>query len=296
MPNTPTILPRFCGDEVTEQQLELIQSLTHRYRNLSRTELAATVCELLGWVRRTGKPKTVESLGYLEKLEQQQWIALPPRLPRRAKRTAVAIEARVVEQALIQGDLKQFQPIALVRVSTASQRKQWRSLVEQHHYLGHKIPFGAHLRYLIQSGEQPLGCLQFSSPAWRLSSRDQWIGWDDAQRKRRLQHVLCNSRFLILPWVQIPNLASHVLAKSAQQIVTDWPAHYQVTPWLLESMVDASRFAGTCYRAANWHYAGQSSGRGRNDRQHLRHGAAPKQVWLYPLHAQSRARLCQGVS
>jgi hypothetical protein len=293
--HTPTLAP-FCGNEVTDQQLELIQRIAHRYRNLSRTELAATVCELLGWVRQNGKPKTVESLSYLDKLAQQQRITLPPRQQRRAKRTAVAIPVgEPMDQSPIQGKLRQLQPIRLTRVSTPGQRDQWRSLVEQHHYLGHKIPFGAHLRYLIQSEQNILGCLQFSSPAWRLQSRDRWIGWDEAQRKTHLQHVLCNSRFLILPWVQVRNLASHVLAKSAQQIVTDWQAHYHVTPWLLESMVDARRFSGTCYRAANWIHAGETGGRGRNDRHHQRHGASPKQVWLYALHPQGRARLCREV-
>lgn len=296
MPGIPSAPPPFCGNEVTDQQLELIQGITDRYRSLSRTELAATVCELLGWVRKSGKPKSVESLSYLEKLEQQQRIALPPRRVRRAKRRAVAITVdERVDHAPVQGSLQQFQPITLVQVCTPGQRDRWRSWVEQHHYLGHKVPFGAHLRYLIQSEQDVLGCLQFSSPAWRLHSRDQWIGWDDAQRQAKLQHIVCNSRFLILPWVQVPNLASHVLANSAGQLVIDWRTHYQVTPWLLESMVDARRFTGTCYRAANWIYAGETRGRGRNDRDHQRHGASPKQVWLYPLHAQSRTRLCQGV-
>jgi len=291
-----TALPPFCGHEVTDQQLELIQSITNRYRSLSRTELAATVCELLGWLRNNGKPKSVEGLAYLEKLEAQQRISLPPQRKRRAKRTAVAIvTSEPVDQAPIQGSLGQFQPITLQRTSTPEQRNRWRSLVDEHHYLGHKIPFGAHLRYLIQSEETVLGCLQFSSPAWRLQSRDQWIGWDDTQRKANLQHILCNSRLLILPWVQVPNLVSHILAKSARQVAADWFDHYHVTPWLLESMVDSSRFSGTCYRAANWIHAGETSGRGRNDRGHQRHGAAPKQVWLYPLHARSQMRLCRGV-
>lgn len=287
--------PKFCGQAVTPEQVQLIQSITQRYRHLSRTELAATVCELLGWVRNNGKPKTVEGLAYLEKLSEIQWISLPASRKRRAKRVAVRIDlCEAVDHPPIRAPLHRLQPISLQPVRTAAQRNQWRSLVEQYHYLGHKIPFGAHLRYLIQAQETTLGCLQFSSPAWRLRPRDQWIGWDEAQRRANLQHVLCNSRFLILPWVQVANLASHVLAESARQIALDWPEQYHTTPWLLESMVDASRFSGTCYRAANWHPVGETSGRGRNDRAHRRHGAAPKQVWLYPLHPRSRARLCQG--
>jgi len=295
MPNTNTI-QRFCGQPVTAQQLHLIQKITTQYPSLSRTELAATVCELLGWVRENGKPKAVEGRMYLEKLEQQQQITLPPQRKRRAKRTAVAIHpVDGVDTTVIQISLQSLRPITLQRVSTPAQRHLWRSLVDQYHYLGHKIPFGAHLRYLIQSQGGLLGCLQFSSPAWRLSCRDHWIGWRDEQRKAHLQHILCNSRFLILPWVQVPNLASHVLAQSARQMVGDWAAAYHVVPWLLESMVDSRHFSGTCYRAANWIEVGETTGRGRNDRYHRHHQQAPKRVWLYPLHPHSRDQLCQSV-
>jgi hypothetical protein len=295
MPRTAITAPLFCGQKVTDQQLDFIRSITHQYKNLSRTELSATLCELLGWVRQNGKPKSVEARAYLEKLEQQQRITLPPQRKKRAKSVSVRIPpVEPTEPVPIRTTLKQLQPIRLQRVSSPDQRNQWRSLVDQHHYLGHKIPFGAHLRYLIQAEAGVLGCLQYSSPAWSLHSRDRWIGWNESQRKNNLQHILCNSRFLILPWVQVPNLASHVLSKSVEQILTDWPEHYHVTPWLLESMVDSHRFSGTCYRAANWINVGETSGRGRNDRHHQRHAVSPKSVWLYPLHAHSRDKLCQG--
>jgi len=295
MPNTDTTIPQFCGHAVTDQQLHLIQKVTTQYPSLSRTELAATVCELLGWVRQNGKLKSVEGRQYLERLEQQQQITLPAQRKKRAKRTAVAIcPVDGVETTPIRAALQSLRPITLQRVATPEQRNLWRSLVDQYHYLGHKIPFGAHLRYLIQSQHGLLGCLQYSSPAWRLQCRDRWIGWSDGQRKNRLQHILCNSRFLILPWVQVPNLASHLLAKSAKQVVRDWLAAYQVTPWLLESMVDSRRFTGTCYRAANWIEVGETTGRGRDDRHHQHH-ETPKRVWLYPLHPHSRDQLCQSV-
>lgn len=296
MAPTATTRLRFCGQDVTEQQLELIENLTRRYPHLSRTELAATTCELLDWARPNGRLKTVECREFLERLEERQRITLPPQRKKRRKKTAVAIH-RIdkIEPRPIRATVKELQPISLQLVATPDQRTRWRSLVDQHHYLGHKIPFGAHLRYLVQSAHGTLGCLQYSSPAWRLESRDRWIGWNDLQRKRCLQHILCNSRFLVLPWVQVPNLASHLLARSAKQVATDWFDHYQVEPWLLESLVDARRFSGTCYRAANWIEAGMTRGRGRDDRYHQRHGSAPKRVWLYPLHATSRRRLCQGV-
>ncbi len=296
MPDKSTALPRFCGQAITERQLELIRRITARYSRLSRTELAATTCELLEWLRPNGKPKTVECRAFLEKLEQQQQIVLPPQRKKRAKRTAVAISpVEQQEQTPVQVGLGQLQPVHLQRVTTAEQRNRWRSLVEQHHYLGHKIPFGAHLRYFVQSEQGVIGCLQYSSPAWRLQARDSWIGWTDSQRQNQLQHIICNSRFLILPWLRVPNLASHVLAQATRYVVVDWHEHFGVTPWLLETLVDSRRFQGVCYRAANWVLVGETTGRGRNDRHHQRHDAAPKSVWLYPLHRHCRDRLHQGV-
>jgi len=178
------------------------------------------------------------------------------------------------------------------RQSSVSYGAAW---VEQHHYLGHKIPFGAHLRYFVQSEQGAVGCLQYSSPAWRLQARDSWIGWTDSQRQNQLQHIICNSRFLILPWVRVANLASHVLAQATRQVAVDWQEHFGITPWLLETLVDSQRFRGVCYRAANWILVGDTAGRGRNDRHHQRHGGAPKSVWLYPLHRHCRDRLNQGL-
>ena len=284
--------PHFCGNPVTTQQLELIKKTVDRYPSLSRTEIAATICEFLDWVRPNGKPKTIECRQYLEQLQSYDLIALPSKQQQRRKREAVSIQKIQHDQTPIVGSLEQVGPLDIVPVTTAQQRTLWRSLVEQHHYLGHKIPFGAHLRYLIHSPQGVVGCLQYSSPARRLKPRDLWVGWSDSRRKERLQQVVCNSRFLILPWVRVPNLASHILARSAKEMVAQWQTHYGIEPLLLETMVDPTRFRGTCYRAANWIPVGESSGRGRNDTHHQRHGAQPKQIWLYPLTDYCQQRLC----
>jgi len=286
----------FCGQPVSDEQLELIGQITARYGKLSRTELSATVCELLGWVRPNGKPKTLECRQFLERLEQQQRLRLPMQRRGRPKGSTTKISADDDGGSIltpIECALEQLQPIRLELVTRAEARAQWRALVEKYHYLGHRVPFGAHLRYLIHAEEQVLGCLQFSSPAWRMRARDQWIGWDEERRKHRLQHIVCNSRFLILPSVRVKHLASHVLAKAARQIGADWQGAFGVTPWLLETLVDPAHYRGTCYRAANWIEAGLTSGRGRDDRQHRRHGAAPKVVWIYPLFPDARERLCR---
>ena len=285
----------FCGQVVHAEQLSLVIELSERYRHLSRTELANTVCELLGWRRANGKLKTVECRQWLERLQGRAMIGLPVRRAGRPRgsRTRVAHTDEGQSAAPLIATLAEIKPVSLKRVETARERALWRELVERHHYLGHRVPFGAHLRYLIISEPgQVLGCVQFSSAAWRMRARDEWIGWNDARRSTHLPHVVCNSRFLLLPCVQVAHLASHALARAARALRRDWPVHYGVAPWLVETLVDPQRFTGTCYRAANFIEVGRTTGRGRGDRHHRRHGAHPKTVFVYPLCRDARQRLC----
>ena len=288
---------RFCGHTLEPAELALIVELATRYGRLSRHELALTVCELMGWQRPNGQPKTIECRALLERMQEAGLMALPALKSGRphGSRTRVLVSPDP-EPAVTDASLAALQPIRLQRVATPGERTLWRTLIARHHYLGHRVPFGAHLRYLIQTtSPHPLvlGCLQFSSPAWRLKGRDQWIGWDDATRARRLQSVICNSRFLILPHVHVSNLASHVLALALRTVTTDWAAAYGIRPLLAETLVDPARFTGHCYRVANWIDVGLTTGRGREDRQHTRHGVSPKRIWLYPLAPNARQRLTQ---
>ncbi|WP_407925401.1 glutaminyl-peptide cyclotransferase [Geomonas oryzae] len=179
-----------------------------------------------------------------------------------------------------------FGPLEIVPVSGKKEQALWRSLVERHHYLGHKVPFGAHIRYFVRlHAPSPMivGCLQFSSPAWRMEARERHIGWNDEARGENLQRVVCNSRFLVLPTVQVKNLASAALSLALRRLAADWEERFGVRPLLAETLVDGSRYAGTCYKAANWIEVGCTTGRGRNDRDHARHGESPKKVFLFPL-------------
>ncbi len=289
----------FCGQTVTDEDLAVIRRLVGIYGGLSRTELASTVCELLGWQRRNGGLKTIECRQFLESLHDRAVIRLPAtRVGRpRGSRTKVNRSEEGEAREPVLGTLRDVTPLAVERVKTDAERALWRELIERHHYLGHRVPFGAHVRYLIRTTRptpQVVGCLQFSSPAWRMAARDRWIGWDDETRARRLQHIVNNSRFLILPWVRVRNLASGVLSQATRVLNRDWASDYGWQPWLLETLVDQSRFAGTCYRAANWVAVGETTGRGRQDRFHQRHGAAPKTLFLYPLVADARDRLQGG--
>jgi hypothetical protein len=153
------------------------------------------------------------------------------------------------------------------------------------------VPFGANLRYWVRHQEQELACLLWTSPAWKMQARDEWIGWTDEQRRQNLQRIVNNGRFLILPWVQVKGLASKILALSARQMPRDWESRYGHPPLLLETLVDASRFRGTCYRAANWIRVGQTTGRGRMDREHASHGQAVKDIYVYPLARNARQHL-----
>jgi len=185
------------------------------------------------------------------------------------------------------------EPLELVLVESQAESRRWREQVERYHYLGCRVPFGAHLRYWACHGGRELACLLWTSPAWKMQARDEWIGWNDEQRRSNLQSIVNHGRFLVLPWVRIKGLASKVLALSARQMPRDWEARYGYRPLLLETLVDAARFRGTCYRAANWIQVGQTAGRGRMDREHKAHGQAIKDIYVYPLVRDARQRLCR---
>lgn len=287
---------RFCGREVNDTDVHLIQSVVEQCSGLSRMELAATVCELLGWVRVGGSLKARECREFLEELETSGVLPLPERRAGRPRgsRTQVPITTRGEPGNALTGSVKDVAPVLVERVTAKADRLLWRELVGRYHYLGHTVPFGAHLRYLVWATRPEravVGCVQLSSPAWRMAARDGWIGWEDTIRGRGLQRVVCNSRFLVLPWVNVRNLASTILSLVARRVAADWPEQYGIEPYLLETLVDGTRFHGTCYRAAGWIELGSTTGRGRMDREHRRHGQSPKKVFVYPLVRDAAARL-----
>lgn len=289
----PVKAQRFCGREFSKEEISLIQEIIQSCGGISRTELANTVCELLGWKRPAGKLKGRECRDLLQRLESQGLFSLPQRQspgatgPRRSIAPAEPTEA----ESHLTGSVEAFTPLDVEWCASREQRALFRDLLSRHHYLGYAMPYGARLQYLIyvtRPCREVVGCVQFSSPAWRMKVRDQWIGWDDATRAERLQHVVNNSRLLVIP--RIRNLASMALAAVIRRLRSDWQEHYGVDPWLAETLVDRSRFHGGCYVAANWCRLGDTSGRGRMDRTHQRHGARVKTVMVYPL-VKNAARL-----
>lgn len=288
-------LETFCGQIVSAQQLSEIAEITETFPKLSRTELANTICEIFSWKRPTGKLKSVECRQFLERLEDKAIIKLPACRKKYANKVKVRIErSRKADlQPTVSTKLKHLWPIRLIKVDHQEQRQLWYEYVDRYHYLGYQLPFGAQLRYFIESGatDEILGCFQFSSPAWKMAPRDRWIGWADDQRKTNLQKIVNNSRFLILPWIKVKNLASTALSLAVKRVLDDWQDAYGYRPVLMETLVDRKRFKGTCYKAANWIHVGKTTGRGRMDRDHTRDGAAIKEIYVYPLSSRFRQEL-----
>jgi len=283
----------FCGRTFTAQEVELMRVMAHDYAGLGVTEIARTVCELLEWKRPNGGLKNHECRQLLERLAADGVLRLPPLRklggggPRRVEVSEPGSESELVECTA-----SACEPLELALVAGPRESRLWREQVERYHYLGCRVPFGAHLRYWVRNRQRELACLLWTSPAWKMKPRDVWIGWSDQQRQRNLQLIVNQGRFLILPWVRVKGLASKILALSARQLPLNWETHYGSRPLLMETLVDSARFRGTCYRAANWIHLGQTTGRGRMDREHQTHGHAVKDIYVYPLVRDVRHRLC----
>jgi hypothetical protein len=289
MPDSVT----YCGRTFSSRELELMRQIAAQFSALGVTEIARTVCELLEWKRPNGGLKNHECRQLLERLAAEGVLTLPElrRLGGRGPRR-IDISVPCFEPAPIDCAVSECAPLQLILVEGKAESRLWREQVERHHYLGCRVPLGAHLRYFVRDRERELACLLWTSPAWKMQPRDAWIGWSDEQRRRNLQSIVNNGRFLILPWVHVKGLASKILALSARQMPRDWETRYGRRPLLLETLVDAVRFRGTCYRAANWIHVGQTTGRGRMDRKHESHGQSIKDIYLYPLIRDARQYLC----
>lgn len=284
----------FCGRTFAAQEVELMRAVAHDYAGLGVTEIARTVCELLEWKRPNGGLKNHECRQLLERLQAQGVVMLPAlrnlggKGPRRADLSEQDVAPEPVECAA-----SECEPLQLALVEGEADSRRWRAHVEHYHYLGCRVPFGANLRYWVRNRDRELACLLWTSPAWKMMPRDAWVGWTDQQRKRNLQRIVNNGRFLILPWVRVKGLASKILSLSARQMPCDWQTQYGYRPLLLETLVDTERFRGTCYRAANWIHVGQTTGRGRMDRKHHLHRQAIKDVYVYPLIRNAQQLLCE---
>jgi hypothetical protein len=284
------------GRQFSASEIGLIREVVATCSGLSRKELANTISELVGWTRANGSLKEPECLSLLTRLEAEGLLNLPEKQKTRpvGSTTPIPHTAEGQRGEPLNGRIDSFAPVLVERVTERATRQRFRELIDRYHRLGYKLPFGARLEYLVSISRPKktvVGCLQFSSAAWRLQARDEWIGWDDTTRARNLPQVINNSRMLLLPWVRIKNLVSAMLACALKQLPEDWQAQYGVAPLLVETFVDPAQYTGACYRAANWVELGETSGRGRDDRGHCRHGARPKRVFVFPLRRDALKRL-----
>ncbi len=260
---------RYRGRPITEADVAFLRELLASHPRASRRALSLKVCEAWGWIQPNGRPRDMVCRGLLLALHRGGHIDLPParwvaaRPGRRRRPPAVAVDSTPVRGSLGEVGALEFRP-----VRRSPEESLFNGLIQTHHYLGYAQPVGEHLKYLVYAGGRPLACFAWSSAPRHLGPRDRFLGWSAAARKRNLRFLAYNSRFLILPWVEVRHLASHLLGRMARMLSREWERVYGHPVHFAETFTDPSRFRGTCYRAANWVYLGRTTGRGKDDRTH----------------------------
>ncbi|HEX4170459.1 MAG TPA: DUF4338 domain-containing protein [Bryobacteraceae bacterium] len=259
---------RYRGRTVGDTEIAFLRDFIAAHPELSRCALSRRICEVWHWKQANGAPREMVCRGLMLALERAGHIELPPirfkvrnHLAERERPEAVVPDNRPVRGPFNELGLLDFQP-----VRRTAQEALFNSLMEQYHYLGYEQPVGEHLKYLVSSSGQAIACLAWCSAPRHLASRDRFIGWSAEARKRNLPLLAYNTRFLILPWVKVPHLASHILGRMAKLVPRDWQQMYAHPVYWLETFIDPARFKGTCYRAANWITLGRTTGRGHNAR------------------------------
>ena len=284
------------GRTLSGDDLTALRALIARHPDWHRTALSARLCELWDWRNGAGRLKDMAARTLLLKLQARGLIALPP--PQRRTRRPCAQAPGLFQPELlptgpppIEGPLASLQPLRLVLAHNAPLRRRARHLLAHYHYRGFHGPVGENVQYLaLDRHGRELAVLVFGAAAWKLAVRDQFIGWSVPQRQRHLERIANQQRFLLLPWVRVAHLASHLLALATRRLAADWQSRYGHPVWLLETFVQTDRFVGTAYRAAGWLPLGLTTGRTRQDRQRTLH-QPPKAVWVRPLHPAFRHHL-----
>jgi len=283
------------GRRIGQPDIDLIRGLLAEHEDWHRTRLSRELCRAWGWRNAAGQPKDMACRSLLLKLEERGCIRLPAR--RRPSVNALrhrAVPAVAHARDAIEEPLCRLLPLDIRVVGPADDDLPlFRSLIAQYHYLGVRSAAGENLKYLVRDCRgRLLCCLWFAAAAWRCKARDRFIGWDENARRRNLPWVANNTRLLVLPWVRVPNLVSHLFSRVARRIGLDWDGKYGHGLRALETFVDQERFTGACYRAANWRKVGQTSGRTRNDVLNRGPLSSIKDVYVYPLAPSFRRALC----
>ena len=279
---------------ITEDDLVFIRKLITEHSGSSRRDLSKRLCQAWNWVQANGALRDMVCRGLMLMLHRGGLIELP--LVRRVPRNPMVDRNHPslvsVDEAPLQMALGELGALELRQVRRTSEEALFNSLLRHHHYLGYTQPVGEHLKYLVFARGRPIACVAWSSAPRHLGSRDRFIGWDKKTRLKNIRLLAYNTRFLILPWVKVPHLASHILGRMARTLSVDWQRVYAHPIYFVETFIDPQRFAGTCYRAANWTVLGQTTGRGKDDLAHKANRSI-KEVLGYPLVKDFRKRLSQ---
>jgi hypothetical protein len=287
------VVLKYRGRMVTDADVAFIRQLIAAHPRASRRALSKKLCEAWNWVQPNGVLRDMVCRGLMLALHRAGHIELPP--VRWVNPNPLAQGRRPPSRTLlrwgpVEGRLSEMLPLDIRQVRRSSDESLFESLVETHHYLGYTQPVGEHLKYLISADGVPVACMAWSSAPRHLGCRDRFIGWSPAARRKNIRFIAYNLRFLILPWVEVPHLASHLLGRMARVLPQDWERIYGHPVYFLETFVDPQRFRGTCYRAANWVVLGRTTGRGKDDLIH-RPNRPIKEVLGYPLCRRFRELL-----
>jgi hypothetical protein len=287
------------GRTLSSEDLSVVRALIAQHPEWHRTALSLQLCELWNWRNDAGRLKDMAARTLLLKLQARGLIQLPPP-QRRTRRPCAQAPARMQPEfpptgsTPIESDLESLRPLSLELAHRLALRRRVGQLLAQYHYRGFHGAVGENVPYLAQDSQgREVAVMVFGAAAWKVAVRDQFIGWSVAQRQQHLRGIVNQQRFLILPWVRVPHLASHLLALATRRLAADWQARYGHRVWLVETFVQGDRFAGTTYRAAGWTLLGQTTGRTRQDRQRTLQSPR-KTVWVYPLHRAFRQHLLNG--
>ncbi|MCP3680553.1 MAG: DUF4338 domain-containing protein [Gammaproteobacteria bacterium] len=290
--HTDIVYRRRC---ITSKDLSFIRNYIDRFADKGRSYISREICKSWNWRQHNGALKDMVCRGLLLRLEEQGYIKLPARkrTPNVPYRNRKKPKDASIEQSPVDGKLSNILPIEIKQVRRTGWEETFNGLIEQYHYLRYTQPVGEHLKFIAFANGRPIACLAWSSAPRHIKSRDEFIGWSPDTRKKNLHLISYNTRFLILPWVRVKHLASYLLGLSARTISEYWQGIYNHPLYYLETFVDTERFKGTCYRAANWQYLGNTTGRGKDDRTN-RINRSIKAVYGYPLSRDFRKVLCHG--
>lgn len=276
------------GRRFTVRQLDKIKYITERYFDEGRTAISERVCRFLRWKQANGRLKDVACREVLRKLDEEGVINLPSPKSRGAVWNVRDYKKYDGDTSLITS--LNFKSLRLEIAKDAELSKLWHTLVSEFHYLKSSRIVGRQIKYIVFAKNRPVACLGWGDASWQLKVRDKWIGWNASQRTRKRHLLVNNVRFLILPWVKVPNFASYILAKCSHAVVNDWEEKNAFRPVLLETFVDTKKFIGTCYRAANWTELGTTSGYAKSGSYHY-NSQSPKTLYVYPVNKKFSALL-----